>query len=121
MLGFEAVIEQRIEEAARRGEFDDLPGAGRPLELDEDRLVPEDLRVAYHILKNAGFVPPEIQAINEIAALERLIHTQEAGEQRNLARLRLHLLAMQMGETRTGNLQMQAGYYDRVVASLSRP
>lgn len=121
MLGFEAVIEQRIEEAARRGDFDDLPGAGRPLELDDDRMVPEDLRVAYRILKNAGYVPPEVQAINEIAALERLIHTLEAGAQRSHALRRLHLLAMRLGESRAGGLQLQAGYYDRVAASLSRP
>ena len=49
--------------------FDDLPGSGRPLELDDDRLVPEELRVAWRILKNAGFVPPEIEALRDIDAL----------------------------------------------------
>ena len=70
MLDF--LVEQKLLEAVSRGEFDDLPGAGRPLNLDDDPLIPEDLRLAYRILKNAGFVPPEVEALNEIAALERV-------------------------------------------------
>lgn len=53
---FDLIAERKIAEAFARGEFDDLPGAGRSLELDDDTLVPEDLRAAYRILKNAGFV-----------------------------------------------------------------
>jgi hypothetical protein len=48
-------MEARIEEAMPRGEFDALPGADRPLVLDDDRLAPEELRAAYRVLKNAGF------------------------------------------------------------------
>lgn len=66
---FNDLIERRIDEARRRGAFDDLPGSGRPLELDDDRLVPEELRVAWRILKNAGFVPPEVEALRDIDAL----------------------------------------------------
>jgi hypothetical protein len=53
MLDF--LVEQKLLEAVSRGEFDDLPGAGRPLDLDDDPLVPEELRLAYRILKNAGY------------------------------------------------------------------
>lgn len=67
------LVENKISEALARGELDDLPGAGRPLALDDDALVPEDLRLAYRILKNAGFVPPEVEARREIADLERLL------------------------------------------------
>ena len=66
---FDDLIERRIDEARRAGAFDDLPGAGRPLELDDDRLVPEELRVAWRILKNAGFVPPEVEALRDLDAL----------------------------------------------------
>lgn len=66
---FNDLIERRIDEARRRGAFDDLPGSGRPLEFDDDRLVPEELRVAWRILKNAGFVPPEVEALRDIDAL----------------------------------------------------
>src|SRR5438874_9331831 len=73
MLVLELLAERKIEEAIARGEFDDLPGAGGPLELADDPLVPEDLRVAYRILRNAGYVPPEVQMLNQIADLERSI------------------------------------------------
>ena len=58
---FDQIAERKIAEAIARGELDELPGAGRPLDLDDDRLVPEDLRMAYRVLKNAGFVPQEIE------------------------------------------------------------
>ena len=51
------LAERKIEEAIERGEFDDLPGAGRPLDLDDlDPSLPEELRLAYRILKNAGMI-----------------------------------------------------------------
>jgi len=52
------IAERQILQAAQRGEFDDLPGAGRPLQLDDDALIPEELRAGYRLLKNAGYLPP---------------------------------------------------------------
>ena len=60
MLALELLAERKIAEAVSRGEFDALPGAGRPLDLEDDALVPEELRMAYRILKNAGFTPKEV-------------------------------------------------------------
>lgn len=68
--GIDGIVEQRIQEAQARGEFDGLPGEGKPLELDDDRLVPHEVRVAYRILKNAGCVPPEVEALRDAAAEE---------------------------------------------------
>ena len=110
MLDF--LAEQKLEEAVSRGELDDLPGQGRPLELDDDRLIPEELRVAYRILKNAGYVPPELQELNEIvqlepaAALGRLRHVGRAVDQRHpgvagnrrQARLPPAITLLQLGE-----------------------
>jgi len=63
-----------------RGDFDGLPGAGRPLVLDDDPLVPEDLRLAYRILKNAGFVPPlapgDATALKKLALLKARIEAR---------------------------------------------
>lgn len=66
----DALAERRIEDAIARGELDQLPGAGRPLVFDDDLLVPIELRAAYRILKNAGFVPPEVESRRELATLE---------------------------------------------------
>ncbi len=59
----EFIAEQRIAEAIANGELDDLPGAGKALELDDHALVPEELRVAHRILKNAGVAPPEVRRL----------------------------------------------------------
>jgi len=61
MLALELIAERKIAEAAAQGEFDGLPGAGKPLDLDEDPLVPEDMRMANRILRNAGFAPREVE------------------------------------------------------------
>ena len=55
--GLEALVEARIERAIARGELNDLPGQGSPLALDEETCVAPELRLAFRILKTAGFVP----------------------------------------------------------------
>jgi hypothetical protein len=102
MLDF--LVEQKLLEAVSRGEFDDLPGAGRPLDLNDDPLVPEDLRLAYRILKNAGFVPPEVETLNEIAQLERLA-IGDATAVKKLALLKA---------------RVEARYYEKALARLGR-
>ena len=63
-------VDTIIEEAMSRGEFTDLPGAGKPLDLTAYFNTPEELRLAYSILKNAGILPHEAELLNEIAALK---------------------------------------------------
>lgn len=111
MLVFEFLAERRIEEAAARGEFDNLPGRGRPLELDDDALIPEDLRAAYRILKNAGYVPPEVEALNEIAQLEKLVHAADCDAAARAKAVRKLALLKTRVEPR---------YYEKAVARLGR-
>lgn len=85
----DALAEARIEEAIAQGVFDNLPGAGRPLMLDDDRLVPEGLRAAYRILMNAGFAPPEVETRREIAHLFAFIATLEDNAARRHALAKL--------------------------------
>jgi hypothetical protein len=73
MFDFLKIVEQRILEAQERGEFDNLPGHGKPLVLEDDSNVPEELRVAYKILKNADCLPPELQEKREIRQMEELL------------------------------------------------
>ena len=112
LTGFDAIVEAKIAEAQRDGAFDDLPGAGKPLALDDDRLVPEDLRMAYRILKNAGFVPPEIEERKEAADLRKLV-AAAAGDaaRRALARLALleaRLEARGIGDAARARLRREA-------------
>jgi len=81
------IAEQRILEAQRNGAFDDLPGKGKPLDLEDISWVPEDLRIGYHVLKNAHVLPPEVELLKDIHALEDLIkHIEDEGERRALAK-----------------------------------
>jgi len=67
------IAEQKILEAQKRGDFNDLPGRGEPLDLTEEFMVPEECRMAYKILKNAGCAPPELQIKNEIIQIEDML------------------------------------------------
>ena len=117
MLMLHLLAEQRIEEAMREGAFDDLPGTGRPLELDDDRWVPQDSRVAFRILKNAGFVPPEIQTRKEIADLNRLLAIVTDDGERDRARARLALLQAMLDNAGRGSaLRRESGYRARIAA-----
>ena len=73
MFSYLKIVERRIQEAQRNGEFDNLPGQGKPLALEDERHVPEDLRLAYKILKNADCLPPELQEKKEIRQMEDLL------------------------------------------------
>jgi hypothetical protein len=81
-MSIESAIEQKIKEAMARGEFDNLAGKGKPIDLDAYFNTPEDLRMAYSILKSNSFVPEEVELMKEIASLkeklESLADTAEA-------------------------------------------
>src|SRR5207244_11886023 len=87
MSALDLIAEEKIRDAIRAGVFNDLPGAGRPLALDDDTLIPEELRIAYRILKNAGCLPPEIKTRKEAATLRKLVAaaTDDAARRRALA------------------------------------
>jgi len=75
--GFDKIVEERILDAQRKGEFDNLQGAGKPLDLEDSGSVPEDLRIAYKILKNADYIPPELELKKEIRKTEELLAGME--------------------------------------------
>lgn len=68
-MSIESAIEQKIKEAMARGEFDNLPGSGKPLDLDAYFNTPEDLRMAFSMLKSNDFVPEEVEIFKEIAEI----------------------------------------------------
>ncbi len=113
------IAEQRIQEAMNRGELRDLPGAGRPLHLEDDSAIPEELRVAYRILKNAGFLPPELQWRRELQEAEHLLQQLPESE-RSRARARLELLQMRLAASRRQpmNLLLEDQYRQRLLERL---
>lgn len=70
---FDKIAEMRLREAVEAGAFRDLPGEGRPLELEDLSGVPEELRASYLLLKGANVLPEEMQLRKEHVTLENLL------------------------------------------------
>lgn len=94
---FEILAEQRIADAIRRGELDCLPGAGKPLEFDDDPFVSPEQRMVNRVLKNAGFTPPEVALRKEIARLRQEIAALPEGGPRNELKRKLAWLLLELG------------------------
>ena len=73
-MSLEKVLEEQIQRAMSEGKFDNLKGAGKPLNFDDYFAAPEDIRVGYTLLKNNDFVPPEIELLKEIGILREKIN-----------------------------------------------
>ena len=120
MLSLDAIAERRIREAQALGEFDDLPGAGAPLVLDDDALIPEDLRAAYRILKNSGFLPPELDACREIREIEQLLlHVECDAERAHLLARVNFLITRSASRRRRGDLRVEENYLERILERLA--
>ena len=74
-MSFDRIVEALIKETQERGEFDNLPGKGKPIDLSAYFEMPEDVRLVQSVLKNAGMTSPEVQILKEIAELRQLRET----------------------------------------------
>jgi hypothetical protein len=118
--GFEKIIEERILQAQRRGDFDNLPGSGKPLEVEDDGHIPEDLRLAYKILKNAGCAPPEIELKKEIIRTQDLLASMEETSLKYRTLSRLNYLIFKLNCMRKGSiaLEMPQHYSQKVTSRM---
>ena len=119
--GFEKLIEQRINDAKQKGAFDNLSGSGKPLKLQEDWNIPEDLRLAYKILKNADCIPPELEVRKEIKKTEELLETMEDTHEKYRTLKRLNFLIMKLNTMRKGSVEFDVPqkYKPKLVDALS--
>ena len=119
----DAQIEQSILQAIKRGEFDDLPGSGKPLCLEDDRLIPKELRLAHRILKNAGYVPKEIQLFKQLAQLEtQCIERDEVGEVAALKKIRIIRDQIEASNSRLSVLlRDRSDYVSKLIKRVSKP
>lgn len=116
------IAERRIEEAQSQGMFNNLPGSGKPLVLEDMSQVPEELRMAYKILRNAGCLPPEIEERKEINRLVDLLEQCEDEQERvrQMQRLRFMVTRTKMRFQKTVRLDQDDAYYDRLLDKLSQ-
>ena len=86
-MSIEKFVEEQIKKAMAEGEFDNLPGRGRPIDLEAYFRTPEDLRMGYAMLKNSNFVPEEVQLLKEVESLkEQLASCTDADERNQLTK-----------------------------------
>jgi hypothetical protein len=117
----EIIAEQKILEAIARGEFANLPGAGKPLRLEDDSMVPGELRISYKVLKNAGCIPPELELRKEIITLRDLLRTlEDEGSKKDKYReLNYKLLKLNLMMRRTVSFDDFPEYKDRIARKLA--
>ena len=112
--GFEGLVEQRIKQAQEKGEFDNLAGNSKPLKFSDSN-VPEELRLAHKIMKNAGFTPPEVELKKKIKNTEDLLDNAnyDSEDQRKIQK-KLNYYLMKLDTIRSsagGNLSLTTELY----------
>ena len=115
------IAEQKIREAQERGEFDNLPGRGKPLDFSDEAGVPEEMRLAYKILKNAGVPPPELLLKKEIIQIEDMLASirDEQEKYRQIKKLNFLVMKLNMMRPTSVDFEEQQRYYGRMVDRMS--
>ncbi|MFK8259438.1 DUF1992 domain-containing protein [Erwinia sp. AnSW2-5] len=109
------LAEKHILAALRQGELDNLPGSGRTLQLDDDSHIPVELRAGYRILKNSGFLPPELEMMREAIELHELLRTVDSEEDRyQQQEKQLRLLEMKLKQAGISTDFLHGGYGRKV-------
>ena len=104
---FERIAENRILEALEAGLFNNLPGRGKPLPLEDDSHIPPELRMAYKIMKNADCLPPELEVRREIVRLQDLVASLPDEAEKLKQMRRLNFLVMKLGVIRQTSLLLE--------------
>ena len=117
---FDKIAEKKIREAIDNGEFDDLPGKGKPLQLEDDRHLPQDIRLAHKILKNADCLPPELELRKEIFTIEELLDGISDTKEKYKQIKKLNYLIMKLNMSRRSPLDLEKNqvYYEKLVEKM---
>ena len=83
------IAEMKMREAIKNGELDNLPGKGKPLEIDNMSFIPAELRMAYRIIKNSGLVPVEVSLNKDMDTLKKKIEESTDEKERKFLKRKL--------------------------------
>jgi hypothetical protein len=120
LAGFQKIVEERIRIAQKKGDFDNLQGRGKPLVFTDDRHVPEELRLAYKILKNANCLPPELELKKEIRQTEDLLAGMSDTALRYRTLKKLNFLILKLNSLRNTAIAFQEPqhYFDKLASRI---
>ena len=112
-----SIAERRITEAIENGTLRTDAWKNKPLPLDVDSFVPDDLKMAYKILKNSGFVPPEVETRKEIKRIEDLLKQTEDEHQRvrQMKKLTVLMMKIDVQRARPSSIEHDDDYYRKIV------
>lgn len=115
------IAEQKILKAMEERDLNSPRWKNKPLPLEDDHMVPDDLKIAYKMLKNSGYLPPELEERKEIKRVEDLIASTEDEHERLRQMKKLNVLLMKVEEKRAfrSNIASQDNYYRKVVEKIS--
>ncbi len=117
---FAQIAEKKIKEAMDRGEFDNLPGHGRPLAIEDDSHIPPQFRLAYRILKNAGYTHPEVEERKEIENIENMLSfcRDEKEIYQKVKKLNFLITRINVRRNRPVYLEVEEIYYQKVLEKI---
>jgi len=115
--GFVRIVEERIRNSQKKGEFENLPGSGKPLKLEDDSHVPEELRLVHKILKNADCLPPEVELKKEIERIEDLLSGMQDTAEKYRTLKKLNFLIMKLNSMRNTSIEFDIPqqYSDKLI------
>ena len=119
--GYEKIVEQRIQEAMEKGEFENLPGMGKPIPLEDDSHVPEDLRLAYKLLKNADCLPPELLEKKEILQMEDMLAAipDEKERYKLIKKINFKIMKLNVMGRKSPLLEEKQIYYKKLIDKMA--
>ena len=122
MLPYLKIAEERIKEALEKGEFDNLPGQGEPLSFEDDSRIPEDLRLAYKILRNADCLPPELELKKEIRQMEDMLENipDEKEKYRQIKKINYKIMKLNMMGHKSPLMEEKEIYYKKLVEKFGK-
>jgi len=119
--GYEKIVEQRIKEAMENGEFENLPGKGKPIPIEDDSHVPEDLRLAYKLLKNADCPPPALLEKKEILQMEDMLASvpDEKERYKLIKKINFKIMKLNVMGKKSPLLKEKQIYYKKLVDKIA--
>ena len=119
---FQKIVEKRIKKAKEEGVFDDLPGQGEPLSIEDDSHISEDLRMVHKILKNADCLPPELQLRKEIRQMEDMLENipDEKKKYRQIKKINYKIMQLNMMGKGSPLLEETQVYYRKLVDKMAQ-
>ena len=120
LIAWMKLVEKRIKEAEEEGAFDNLPGKYKPIRLEDYSNIPDDLRIAYKILKNAGVLPPELQLKKEILRMEDLLEnvSDEKEAYKLIKEINFRIMKLNIMGKKSPLLEENQIYYKKILEKI---